>query len=518
MQRSSALFLLFVAIVALVAWLWWSSEGSLPPLEPGAPSAPGTSTQHPANVPPPTPDRPQDPMPEPPATGLRVRVEVAMLERFAPPPPVRVLARTKVEGAPLPAQVLAGAGAGFDDAASAGMAGNALVAIDAAGGRLVRLVALSAAEPLVYEVAGALAVRGTVRGADGLPLRDARVWCGEFTADGQRREATTDASGEFELAVTVGPGVPCVVQAAGHALWTRTLDVAAPPPVLDVQLAPGCTIDVQVAGFARAMTTARAFVVPRGAVATELAMWPFWLQAVDGGVALDAAGRATIAGLPRAGEVAVLVRHPEAPLAAAVPVVLKGERARASVPLSFAAKTVSGRVVDGERRPLVGALLWSIAGKGALAGGNSQRLLPPHLEQRGASAFTGNDGAFLLGLPGDVATVQVLVRCPGHAGRDVAAATLSEGAELVLPRWIGGEPQFTLTPPAPGVAWTAECDLSGGVRERLAADQSFRLSLPHAGRYAFVLSTLDGPDVVAVRTVADVDVTGPIELAPPKRP
>lgn len=519
MQRSSALFLLFVAIVALVGWSWWHGEQPLPPLDPGTPTSPSTTPT--TSTPP--PHRPQEPMPEPSATGLRVRVEVAMRERFVPPPPVRVQARSKVDGTPLTAWVVAGAGAGGDEPATASMAGSALVAIAAAGGRMLRLVTFSAEAPALYEVAGALAVRGTVRGADGMPLRDARVWCGEYGADGQRREAVTDASGEFELAVTVGTGVPCVVQAAGHVLWTRTLDVAAPPPVLDVQLALGCTIDVQVAGFARAMTTARAFVVPRGAVATELAQWPFWLQAADGGVALDAAGRATIAGLPRAGEVAVLVRHPEAPFAAGVPVVLKGERARASVPLAFAASNLTGRVVDQDRRPLAGASLWAMAGEARLVGGNSQRLLPPHLEQRGTWAVAADDGAFLLGVPGDPATVRVLARCPGHAGRDVAAASLGEGAlaaggVLVLPVWLGGEPQFTLAPPAAGVAWTAECDLSGGVRELLAADQSFRLSLPHAGRFAFVLTTLDGADVVAVRTLADVDVTGPIELVSPKRP
>jgi hypothetical protein len=201
-----------------------------------------------------------------------------------------------------------------------------------------------------------------------------------------------------------------------------------------------------------------------------------------------------------------------------VAVVLKGERARASVPWVYAPSTRNGRVVDGERRPLAGASLWAASGAAPLGDGNSQRLLPPHLEARGTATTTAVDGSFTLGLPGDAAGARVLVRCAGHAGRDFDAAAVAEGADLVLPSWVGGEPQFTLQPPAGGGAWTAECDLSGGVRERLDAGQSFRLSLPHAGRFSFVLTSFDGAEVVAVRTLADVDVTGPIELEPPKRP
>jgi len=513
MQRGSVLFLLFVAIAALGGWLWWST-GDVLPLPPPTPPHQANPPSTPIEAP--GPGTPQDQDPVPP-NGVRVRVEVVIRERFVPPPLPRVLARQTVDGAPLPAHVVAGAGAGFD-AAVASNAGSALVVIDTAAGRAARLVALAAGEPAVYEVAGALAVRGVVRGADGLPLRDARVWFGEYGPDGQRREAITDATGEYELPVLVGSGVPCIVQAPGQAIAARTLVVAAPPPVVDVVLQPGCAIDVQIAGFARAMTTARAFVLPRGSVATELAQWPFWLQALDGGTPLDATGRATIAGLPRVGEVAVLVRHPEAPLGNSVPVVLKGERVRASVPLVYAPSTRTGRVVDGERRPLAGASLWAASGSVQLGDGNSQRLLPPHLEARGTATTSAADGAFVLGLPGDAASARVLVRCVGHAGREFAAAAVAEGTELVLPIWGGGEPQFTLQPPAGGVAWTAECDLSGGVRERVDAGQSFRLSLPHAGRFTFVLTLFDGADVVAVHTVPDVDVTGPIEIESPKRP
>lgn len=515
MQRSSALFLLFVAIAGLGGWLWWSSDDVLPPAPPHNPVHPANPPSTPAATPGPGTPATLDPSPP---TGVRVRVEVVERERFVPPPVSRVVARHKVDGAPLPARVLAGAGAGFDAAATAANAGTALVAIDTSSGRIVRTVSVAAGEVAVYEVAGALVVRGVVRGADGLPLRDARVWFGEFGPEGQRREAITDASGEYELPVHVGVGVPCVVRASGHAHAVRMLEVGAPPPVVDVQLQPGCTIDVQIAGFARAMTTARAFVLPRGSVATELAQWPFWLQGVDDGAPLDASGRTSIDGLPRVGEVAVLVRHPEAPLGAPVPVVLKGERARASVPLAYAPTTLQGRVVDAERQPLAGASLWAMAGAGSLGDGNSQRLLPPHLEVRGAAATSAIDGTFALGVPGEPAAVRVWVRCAGHAGRDLDAASLPAGGDLVLPTWVGGEPQFTLAPPVAGVPWTAECDLSGGVRERIDAGQSFRLSLPHAGRFSFVLTLFDGADVVAVRPLADVDVTGPIELESPKRP
>ncbi|MBL8739419.1 MAG: hypothetical protein JNL12_23530 [Planctomycetes bacterium] len=448
------------------------------------------------------------------AVGLRVQIDVTAHERYLPPPGSRVEAAGP-DGAAWPTQVLAGAGAGFDTKQPAGPA---LVQIDGPDRTLVRHVVLPADESIAYRTLGPVAIEGTVRGPDGVPRRGARVWFGETRPDGSRIETETDASGAFVGEALGGRGVPFVVQAAGCVVHHAQLDLTGVVSPIGVTLQAACAVDVQLAGVAQELGRARLFVLPAAEVSTELAQWPFWLQTQAGGVPFDGGGRASFEGLPRNGAVRLWVAHPEAPAGAPVEVALKGERVRATASIGFAANVLRGRLVDVDGAPVVGASVFAVPGTMALASGAAPRLTPPHLEMRSACAAQSDaDGGFAIGLPGDRELVRLLLRAPGRAGRDLSIGDAERGP-LVLPAWRGGEPEFTVSPPASAEPWTAATDLSGGVVESLAADQSFRLSLPYAGRFTFVLRTFDGAAEVASRTLADVVVTGPIELAAPQRP
>lgn len=510
MQRSRALFLGSFAVVAAGAGIWLAVAGGT-----AVPPAPGTTEPRTPEPPPgETPAQPAGSNPSAAAVGLRVQIDVTAHERYLAPPRSRVEA-IGADGAAWPAHVLAGAGAGFDTTQPAGPA---LVQIDGPDRTLVRHVVLPADEAIAYRALGPVAIEGTVRGPDGVPRRGARVWFGETRPDGSRIESETDASGAFVGEALGGRGVPFVVQTDGCVVHHAPLDLTGAGSPLDVTLQAACAVDVQLAGVVQELGRARLFVLPTAEVSTELAQWPFWLQAQAGGVVFDVRGRASIEGLPRNGAVRIWVAHPEAPAGAPVEVALKGERVRAIASIGFAANVLRARLVDADGAAVAGASVFAVPGTMVLAPGAASRLTPPHLEMRGACAVRSDaDGGFAIGLPGERERVRLLLRAPGRAGRDLSIGDAERGP-LVLPAWRGGEPEFTVSPPAAGEPWTAATDLSGGVVEPLAADRSFRLSLPYAGRFTFVLRTFDGADEVASRTMPDVVVTGPIELAAPQRP
>ena len=511
MQRGIVYFLMFLlaAVAGLLLWL-----ADYQPVEPAPHDAtaalPGggdVPKAAPVIVLPAGPPQPTGPRP----ASWNVHVEVISQERYVAPSPVRAEAQLAANGAALPTTLIAGAGAGFD--ASAAAVGSALAAIELGGSTLLRQIAIDAGEIARPTIGGLLVVAGAVRDEQGRPVIGAAVWFGEILADGSRREVLTVEEGLYSAQVPAGSGVPFVVRKPGYAAVWRPIQVFMPMPPCDAVLHPACTVDVQLVGEATSMADARVFVVPQAPVAGELTAWPFFAQVVADGVPLDERGRASIDELPRNGEVGILVRHPQAKLQSAVPVRLKGERVRSVVPLQFTSTCWTGRIVDPEALPLGGVALWSRARSGALAPGSSQRLLPPHLEETGTyGCRTRLDGTFQVA----VSEAGVLsLRASGYAGRDVPAVQASRGGDLVLPRWLGGEVQFTLLPPAGGIAWSATTNLSGDLRADLAADASWRVSLPHAGCFQFVLTTRMGEAVVNTRTDSDVKVTGPIELAAP---
>ncbi|MEZ6037151.1 MAG: carboxypeptidase-like regulatory domain-containing protein [Planctomycetota bacterium] len=518
MQRSAVVVLVLSAVLAaaVAAVLWGGGEPVLP--TPGG-QTPGGQTPGGPTVgesPQPAPQG-QDPVVRPPielaADAPRVTLAVTSRERFAPPPSCAVTA-VLADGTPLATATIAGAGAGFDAPPAA--RGAALVAIGLGEGDLLRQVGLGPDAP-PYVVGARIVLRGRVLAADQRPVAGARVWFGERHQDGALREVVTDIDGNFEGDVPAGTGVPFVVRGDGFASQWRPIVVDHTGGELLATLQPGCELQIQLAAMATDMSGARAFVVPEGAVSSELSQWPFFLAALDGpdggGAPFEARGEARIAGLPRVGTVGVVVVHPFAPIEPPKAVTLKGERVMAMVPLRFAAGRQLGAVVDEQREPLVGARLWLHARGATLADAGSSRLLPPHLTLRGAcAARSGDGGAFELGVPDGELVLSVRAR--GFAGRDVEPTTVAN-APLMLPRWHGGDASLRLLPPG-DTAWHVDTDLGGGLQQDLPAGEAFVVALPHAGVFDVVLTVTVAGQVRAHRDDLGLLVTGPIELRAPQ--
>ncbi len=509
MQRSTLFLsvglpgLLLAGLV--VAFAMQSDDPALPP-----------SPTDGANVPSPTVPKDQDPKPFPlevPKDAVRVRLTVIDQETYVAPPPVRVEAVRAGDGTPLSTWLLAGAGAGFD--APSGAAGITMAVVEHDEGRVLRQVVL-AAECVRPALAGRQVVRGSVLGPDRKPVAGATVWFGEFDTAGARREVAVAADGTYEVPVLASSGVPFVVRAPGHATQWRAIVVQVPPPACDAVLERACAVEMQIAGIAVSMQDARVFVVPRSIVSTGLGQWPFFLQGLSDGYALEANGRVVIDDLPASGEVGLVIRHPRAAMTAPTAVVLKGERVRASVPVQFATDEWAAVVVDEHGAPRPGVMAF-VSGQGTpLATGNSQRLVPPHLELRGSlQAITDATGRFAVG-EGPRENMALHLRGAGCAGRNLTLGAFDPTQPIVLPTWIGGEPELRVQPPRAGVVWIAECDLGGGVREVLAADAAFRVSLPHAGRFDVVVTTFVGEQEVASERRSGLHATGPIDV-PVKR-
>ena len=330
MQRSFATFLLAAAILVGVAAIAWqvSADGEPPPppgiegsgLGSGLASGLETTGASPRVVPPST---------LPPET-LRVVVEVQARERYVPPPPQRAQAVRASDGLELPTQLLAGVGAGFD--APSRTAGIAAAVIDFDGVRLVRQVPVGEAVSRIA-VGARNTTRGRIQDAAQKPIAGARVWLGELDAEGKEREVLTDEEGAFELDTPSGVGVPFVVRAQGHAAAWRPVTVAPGGPDLQMILQPGSVLEVQLAALGTDLDRARLFVVPTATVTSELSQFPFFLQAMTDGAAVDDNGRGKIVDLPTNGKVGILVRHPMAPATAPHEITLAAKLTSAIVPL-----------------------------------------------------------------------------------------------------------------------------------------------------------------------------------------
>lgn len=507
MQRSTATFLLFVVILGaaiVVASRQWSGEPEPPRGPDPALTAPSVQEPHPGH--------PAEPPPAP--AGLQVSVQVELRERFVAPSPERVEATDGLRRA-LPVVLVAGTGASFDNGPQ--RPGVALVAIGIeGGGSVLRTVALPEVGVARAVVGARIVVRGVVRDAQRRPLPGATVWLGERDASGAHRDVATGDDGAFEIAAPAGIGVPFVVRASGCATSWQPVEIAAPSPQLGVTLAPAAPLVVQIATSSERIPEARAFVLPRGAVSTELAQYPFFLQALSDGIAIDANGTFAVHDLPMHGEVGIVVRHARVPAGAAHLVALAKAGVRAVVALGKSAPVFAGRVVDERGQPLAGVSIWTRPADRELGGNGLLRLVPPHVDLPGTCfARSDGNGAFVVG-GGDARSVTLSLRAPGRAGRDLAWPR-ADDAPIELPEWKGGEPSFRLSPPRAASVWTAEVNLAGGVREALAADTPWVVSFPCAGRFEVVMTTrLDGVEVGMTRS--DVSVTGPVDLSSPRAP
>jgi len=503
MQRSTGTFLLFALVLAGAAALLWFRATDDPDLPNGRPTVD------------PVAPRPVDsavPVTAP-ALGLHVVVAVTSRETFLAPPAPRVAVHT-VGGAELPFTMLAGVGAGTSDDGARGGLALVTIAIEA-GGQLVRQVDVPANGTGRHVVGPRIVARGVVTDEQRRAIAAAHVWFGEFDGSGTRRFAITDDTGRFELDAPAGHGVPFVVEATGRASQWRAITVEAPSPELAVTMQPAGTLAVQLATLSTGTEAARLFVVPTGAVSTELAQYPFFLQSIDGGRVGATPGAFTIVDLPTSGTIGLVAVHPRAPITAPREVALQPAPQRIVLPLQQANGEWRGVVHDDAGEPIAGVNVWSHRRGRPLGGRASLRLLPPHLDATGcAYVATAADGAFAIGAAdGDEPVLSL--RATGRAGRDLAWP-LPNDAPIVLPAWRGGEPSFRLAPPRPGTPWIAATDLSGGVRAQLAADQPWVVSFPAPGRYDLVLTTKDGDTVLGSRTDRDVVVTGPVDLEPPR--
>lgn len=391
-----------------------------------------------------------------------------------------------------------------------------LASIGLGGGAFVlRQVALDAAGPTRLLLGPRRLVHGTVVDARQQPVAGAQVSLGEYEASGAVRAVATDAEGHFELDTFAGDGVPLVVEADGHASQWRSLQVLElGENVRVVPLPEGGALEVQLAGEARAVESARVFVVPLAALATEWVQFPFFLQVLGRGVAVQANGRATLRGLPRTGSIGVVVQHPGLPLSAPVEVRRATQRAPLLVPLRLQ-QLQAARLVDAAGAPVAAALALLRPGGRAMPASGSLRMLPPGLDALGCTlAYGAVDGT--LALAGSDAGSVLSLRAPGYAGRDlpVTAALLAE--PIVLPVWRGGEPALRLLPPRAGVRWQSEWNLSGGLQLTHEAGASPTVALPHPGRFEVQVTTFVGSERKATVTLPALDATGPIDVqAPP---
>lgn len=502
MQRSAATFLMLAAVLAAGVAVVWSSFAGEPP----APPPPGPQ--------PPNVAGPADATPEDHGAPAKphVRVEVQLREAFVPPPPVRVEA-VGSDGAPLSVTLVAGEGAGF--AAAPPKPGLALAAIALGGGRwLLRQVAVGDAGVARITVGAPIVVTGRVQDEAGAPIAGASVWAGESDGEGNRREAVTGDDGAFETDTPGGAGVPLVVRAAGRASSWQAVMVSPSSREFPIAMRAAAGLDVQFAAAADLVRDLRLFVVPRGPISTELASYPFFLQTLADGFVVASNGSATVPDLPRGATVGLVVSHPRVIGAAPHAVTLRAANERVVLPLRTAEAVWQGRVVDEAGAPLAGVSVWSRPPRQQLDGIAAGRFLPPHLGAPGCfAAHTDDDGAFTIGAvePGGVLSL----RAADRAGRDLAWPPADASAPVVLPSWSSGPQEFRLQPPQAATPWLAECDLAGGIRAEVAADQPWIVSFPQAGFYRVVTTTFVGGREVG-KAERDVAVTGPVDLQAPR--
>ena len=468
-------------------------------------------------VAPPAGGAPPDPVPPAPRPAVgpaaarlpEVRVEATLLTPLFAPPQEQGLA-VRSDGEPLPARVVAGAGAGFD--VDRARRGSALVSVAVGSGSLLRHVATDPAAAAPVVVGARVEVRGVVVDAQQRPARGASVWFGELTAEGSERAFEVDEDGAFTAEVSAGQGVPFVARGPGLASVWRVVEVRPGTAGLRAVLPPAATVHVQLAGRAVEVEQARAFVVPlEGQVSSAVAQWPFFAQVRSDGYPFDADGRAVVPDLPMEGEVGVVVRHPLAPLAAPARVALGRSRQRVTVPIAFEERAVTGTLVDARGEPVAGAWLFGRTPNRSLGGERSPRLLPPHLALQGVFvARSDRRGRFSVGVP-HAADAQVAVRCVGFAGCDLDDVRAAPDAtqELQLADWHGGDASLRVTPPVDASAWR----LRGfGVEVACGPGDAGVLALPRCGRYRLRLEVFVGERAPVALELPDVAVTGPVEL------
>ncbi len=305
-------------------------------------------------------------------------------------------------------------------------------------------------DPLELTLAPDPAVRGRVLGA-GAPLVGALV---QLTPDastpGEARELRTDAAGAFHLAALPAGRWRVTAEAAGFARAELELEPALlGPEELVIALEPAAALRgvVRTAGGAPA---AGAQVVLEGAGPRAAAV-------------ADARGAYELSGLSP-GSFVLTARSPGAGPAFAAGELRPGEQATVELLLA-AAQRLAGEVVDGEGRPLAGAVVRVIEGWG---------------ERTARSDLAGAFALADLG-PGPY---RLIAFAEGHARAELEDVRPGQPVRLVLEpeRWVTGAVVDRAGAPVEVLVAPAEAP----ERARLFEDGRFVLEVGRATRELWI--------------------------------
>jgi hypothetical protein len=428
-RRSVVLLALAAVLAGLAGGLWLLGGDGGRWAVPGAEAA---SIDPPPPVPPPVVAA---------AAGREVTVEVTPVARLAPLAPLPDVAVTGIALAADGVHWIAGA------AAVPGRrpvrAGLQLLRLHpAAGGELFRAVRLRGAQSIEVRVEPEAGFAGRIVDEDGAAVAGASVWLGGVAT-------VSGADGAFRFAgIAGGSGVPLVVRATGFATLLRIVDVDRAPPEPEPRfvLAPGASLEVQLAAPLPVSAPPRVLVLPDGAADSELLGHPFFLQTAPAehlGRAplplprLDAGGAARLEGLPRGAGVTVTVVHPQL-VARSVAVRLRDAVQRAVVTAELR-PLLRGRAVDASGAPIAGALALCTAPAGAPEP-DPAWLLPPAAYLAGAAlqAATDAGGAFAIGRwPSSPALLEL--RAAGRFGVQLAVEGEPAERAILLPAAVAAE-------------------------------------------------------------------------------
>ncbi len=149
-------------------------------------------------------------------------------------------------------------------------------------------------------------LRGQVVDEAGNPIAKAALWLGGS-------EAQTNDLGQFEVQdVPLGSLLPAVVQATGRASLYRKLTPTQCREFLTFTLAKGGSLQVavRVKDPEVDLSKGRLIVLPADqARTTDMLSYPFFMQGLTGGFALDNQGIVSLEGLPARGQVWLRLMH-----------------------------------------------------------------------------------------------------------------------------------------------------------------------------------------------------------------
>jgi hypothetical protein len=312
----------------------------------------------------------------------------ARLRRLPPPPVLRVLVGDEV--VPASATWLAGSASVPLQTPRAG--DTQLVRVAVHGEEILRVVKIHDGGATV-RLGGRVRVQGQVIDPDGRAVARARV----FVAG---EEMNVGDDGAFALEAVGGDGLVVVARAPGMAAQAIVLD-AWSNTTLRLVLQPTAPVRVRVVGvMPGGDAPAQVIVLPAGEpVTNHEAQYPFFMQALRGGVPVSARGVAVLDDLPPGARVRLRLVHGAA-VASDMPVVEARSRPVEVTLVTSAGAAVRGHVRSADGQPVVGAtvLAWPVSDGDDLPRGTAAASALPPVAYCGCGAVvrTTDDGAFQL--------------------------------------------------------------------------------------------------------------------------